>query len=80
MIWFSLGKWSNAAGRFLVAERLCLHGWKWTPLVRLRFRYLETLREGAEPRGETHGPRLLSCGCAEASVAFEGHCCKGDVE
>lgn len=42
MIWINFGRWDNAYGRVFVRSRLYLHGWKWTPLVRVRFRYLKT--------------------------------------
>lgn len=44
MIGFSMGQWSTAAGRFFVRERYYYRG-RWTPLVRVRLRYLRTLRQ-----------------------------------
>jgi hypothetical protein len=35
MYWLNFGRWSSAAGRFFVARRVYLKGYKWTPLVRL---------------------------------------------
>jgi hypothetical protein len=46
-----LGKWTMASGRHLVWERLYLHGHKWTPLCRVRFRNLKTVRESMKPMG-----------------------------
>ena len=41
-----LGKWSSSHGSIFRWERLYLYGYKWTPLCRVGFRYLKTLREG----------------------------------
>jgi hypothetical protein len=38
MIWISCGRWSYAAGRLFVRQRLYRHG-RWTPFVRVTWRY-----------------------------------------
>lgn len=45
MILPRLGRWNTSAGSILVWERLYLHGYKWTPLCKVRFRYLKTSME-----------------------------------
>lgn len=45
MIPLRWGKWSSSSGSMFVWERLYLHGWKWTPLCRVRLRYFKTLSE-----------------------------------
>lgn len=44
MLWFALGKWSSHSGRFFILERYYYRG-KWTPIVRVSFRYLKTIKE-----------------------------------
>lgn len=50
MIWLSFGRWSGAAGRWFVQERVYLYRWAfkllgkpyiWTPLVRVQRRCLK---------------------------------------
>ncbi len=45
MIWIRFGKWDSHAGRVFLWERLYHHGYKWTPLCRVSFRYLKTMKE-----------------------------------
>ena len=45
MIWISFKKWNNSSGKIFKLERYYKHGWKWTPLVKISFRNLRTLRE-----------------------------------
>jgi len=42
MLWIAFGKWDSSRGSFFVRDRLYWMGYKWTPLVRVRFRYLRT--------------------------------------
>jgi hypothetical protein len=44
MIVLSFGRWDSASGSIFIRERL-YHNGKWTPLCRIRFRYLKTIRE-----------------------------------
>lgn len=39
MIWIALGTWNHSAGRMLIQDRIRLRGYKWTPFVRVRWRY-----------------------------------------
>lgn len=39
MIWFSVGTWNHAAGPLFIRKRIYWHGWRWTPFVRLFWRY-----------------------------------------
>ena len=39
MIFVALGRWSNAAGRWFIRERIYRRGYRWTPFVRVRWRY-----------------------------------------
>lgn len=43
MLWLSFARWSSVAGKVFIRERLYLHGYKWTPLVKIKFRYLKTI-------------------------------------
>lgn len=43
-----LGRWSSSSGSIFIWDRLYLHGYKWTPLCRVRFRYLHTLNNKQE--------------------------------
>jgi len=40
MIWVNFGKWAAAYGRIFCQRRIYVDGWKWTPFVRVEFRYL----------------------------------------
>lgn len=39
MIWFSFARWSHAAGQRFVRDRIYWKGYRWTPLVSIRWRY-----------------------------------------
>lgn len=39
MIWISFGRWSAAGGPLFTARRIYWNGHKWTPFVRLFWRY-----------------------------------------
>jgi len=39
MIIISFGKWSTAAGRWFIRERIYINGYKWTPFCKIRRRY-----------------------------------------
>lgn len=39
MPWLNFGKWNRAAGKVFIAQRVYLQGYKWTPIVVLRFRH-----------------------------------------
>lgn len=39
MLWISLGTWNHASGMVWLRERIYIHGYKWTPFVRLTLRY-----------------------------------------
>lgn len=39
MIAIRFGRWSHAAGRWFVWDRIYWHGWRWTPFCRLSWRY-----------------------------------------
>lgn len=41
MLWISFAKWNRSCGRFFIFERYYKHGYKWTPLVKVSFRYLK---------------------------------------
>mgnify|MGYP000967486580 CR=1 FL=1 len=45
MLLLNFGRWDSAAGKIFIRERLYLHGYKWTFLVRTKFRYLKTIYE-----------------------------------
>jgi hypothetical protein len=45
MILPRLGKWQLSSGSIFIWERLYLYGYKWTPLCKVRFRYLKTIRQ-----------------------------------
>lgn len=38
-MWISLGNYNHGAGRIFTRTRLLIKGHKWTPFVRLKFRY-----------------------------------------
>ncbi len=64
MIFPNFGRWSSASGRWFTRERLYLRG-QWTPLVRVRLRYLRTNREahraaaaGSPPPPYPHPPHV----------------------
>lgn len=38
MYWISFGRWNHAAGRFFIANRVLIDGYRWTPIVKLRSR------------------------------------------
>lgn len=44
MIFLNFGKWSNAAGSFLILERYYYKGY-WTPFCKIRLRYFKTMRQ-----------------------------------
>ncbi len=39
MIIISFGKWSHAAGRWFIRERIYINDYKWTPLCKVKRRY-----------------------------------------
>jgi len=39
MLWISFDRWSSSAGDYLIATRIYWRGYRWTPFVRLRWRY-----------------------------------------
>lgn len=39
MIFIAFGRWSNAAGSWFIRERILWRGYRWTPFVRIRWRY-----------------------------------------
>jgi len=39
MLWFAFGSWSSSNGALFVRQRVYWHGCKWTPLVRVFWRY-----------------------------------------
>lgn len=39
MIFLAFGTWNSAAGRWFIRERIWIHGWRWTPFVRVSWRY-----------------------------------------
>lgn len=39
MIWLSFGRWSSAAGALFVRQRVYWNGHRWTPFVRVFWRY-----------------------------------------
>lgn len=39
MIFIAFGRWSNAAGSWFFRERIWWRGYRWTPFVRIRWRY-----------------------------------------
>lgn len=45
MILIRFGEWSSSSGRFFIWERLYNHVGEWTPLCRVRLRYLKTQKE-----------------------------------
>ncbi len=72
MIGLSFDIWNSASGRFFIRERLYLHH-KWTPLVRIRFRFLLTDREAtARRRASEPPPPPEFCGLCKGSWE-DGH-------
>ncbi len=45
MICIRFGRWDSKSGCMFLYERLYHRGYKWTPLCRVSFRYLKTMRE-----------------------------------
>ena len=39
MLWISFGRWSSASGALFIRQRVYWNGWKWTPFVRVFWRY-----------------------------------------
>jgi len=39
MIFIAFGRWSSAHGRWFTRERIYRGGWRWTPFVRVSWRY-----------------------------------------
>lgn len=39
MIFVALGRWNHSAGRWLIREHIRWRGYRWTPFVRVRWRY-----------------------------------------
>jgi hypothetical protein len=39
MMFIAFGRWSNAAGRWFIRERIYWRGYRWMPFVRVRRRY-----------------------------------------
>lgn len=39
MIWLNFERWNTAANPWFYMTRVRLQGWRWTPLVRVRWRY-----------------------------------------
>jgi hypothetical protein len=42
MILIRFGRWSHAAGRFFVWDRIYWKGWKWTPFCRVKRRHVKS--------------------------------------
>ena len=40
MIWFSFKKYKTSSGKLLIKERVYYDNYKWTPIIKLRFRYV----------------------------------------
>ena len=49
MLWLNFGKWSHAAGKYLIADRVYGWGYKWTPIIHLQLRW-----PGGRPAHERH--------------------------
>lgn len=45
MIWISFAKWQRSCGNIFTLERYYKYGYKWTPLVKVSFRYLKTISQ-----------------------------------
>lgn len=39
MIWIAFGRWNGSGGRWFCRQRIYWKGYKWTPFVRVRWRY-----------------------------------------
>jgi hypothetical protein len=38
-VWISFGRWSSASGPLFIRKRIYWHGYRWTPFVRVFWRY-----------------------------------------
>lgn len=54
MLFLNLGKWNSAHGRFLSCWRYYNQG-KWTPLIKVTFRYLRTMEPRSSDQKELSG-------------------------
>ncbi len=39
MIWIAFGRWNSSSGALFIRKRIYWHGSKWTPFVRVFWRY-----------------------------------------
>ena len=46
MFWLNFERWTSMAGKLFIRDRCYWQGYKWTPLVWVRPRWTEAIREG----------------------------------